>query len=216
MLLCWVGHTCSPPPRSRVLGRQRHSSSGRATETGKTGCWLLVRTAYWTSSAVAATEYHSFLAAPRNYELPAEAGDLAADLCACPGSSRHDVWQAVRASSAAPYCEYGIPAEVAPIVSDKPGCTCCASTLSGLTLVSQRQSIVKPCSRACQSRAHPNVATRDCPLTPVDLDDFNCSDGLRFQDGATTANSEITTFGCMHRCWRRPAQYSCRLPGFAV
>jgi hypothetical protein len=41
----------------------------------------------------------------RNYELPLEAAPLAAAIRACPGSSRHDVWQAVRASSAAPYCE---------------------------------------------------------------------------------------------------------------
>ncbi|GBF89188.1 phospholipase A [Raphidocelis subcapitata] len=61
----------------------------------------------------------------RNYELPAEAAPLAAAIRACPGSSRHDVWQAVRASSAAPYY----------------------------------------------------------------LDDFSCGDGLRFQDGATTANN---------------------------
>jgi hypothetical protein len=41
----------------------------------------------------------------RNYELPPEAAPLAAAMRACGGSSRHEVWQAVRASSAAPYCE---------------------------------------------------------------------------------------------------------------
>jgi hypothetical protein len=41
----------------------------------------------------------------RNYELPAETASLASAIRACSGSSRHDVWQAVRASSAAPYCE---------------------------------------------------------------------------------------------------------------
>jgi len=61
----------------------------------------------------------------RNYELPAETAALSASIRACSGSSRHEVWQAVRASSAAPYF----------------------------------------------------------------LDDFNCGN-LRFQDGATTANSE--------------------------
>ncbi|KAI8470882.1 MAG: hypothetical protein J3K34DRAFT_520933 [Monoraphidium minutum] len=61
----------------------------------------------------------------RNYELPSEAAPLAEALRACAGSSRYDVWQAVRASSAAPYY----------------------------------------------------------------LDDFSVPDGLRFQDGATTANN---------------------------
>lgn len=46
------------------------------------------------------------LFSPRNYELPAEAGPLAERIRACSGSSRHEVWEAVRASSAAPYCEY--------------------------------------------------------------------------------------------------------------
>jgi hypothetical protein len=45
------------------------------------------------------------LAPQRNYELPAETAPLAAAIRACGGSSCHEVWQAVRASSAAPYCE---------------------------------------------------------------------------------------------------------------
>ena len=39
----------------------------------------------------------------RTYELPDEAAPAAAAMRACAGSSRHAVWQAVRASSAAPY-----------------------------------------------------------------------------------------------------------------
>ncbi|KAF6264631.1 hypothetical protein COO60DRAFT_1457519 [Scenedesmus sp. NREL 46B-D3] len=61
----------------------------------------------------------------RNYELPEEAAPAAAALAACGGSCKHHVWEAVRASSAAPYY----------------------------------------------------------------LDDFLTPDGMRFQDGATTANN---------------------------
>lgn len=39
----------------------------------------------------------------RNYEHPIASSALAAKLGALPGSSSHEVWQAVRASSAAPY-----------------------------------------------------------------------------------------------------------------
>ncbi|KAK9839624.1 hypothetical protein WJX81_001442 [Elliptochloris bilobata] len=39
----------------------------------------------------------------RNYEHPAASQRLAEQVCAPPGSSLHQVWQAVRASSAAPY-----------------------------------------------------------------------------------------------------------------
>ncbi|WIA33114.1 hypothetical protein OEZ86_006267 [Tetradesmus obliquus] len=39
----------------------------------------------------------------RNYELPEEAAPAAAALAACGGSCKHHVWEAVRASSAAPY-----------------------------------------------------------------------------------------------------------------
>eukprot|EP00775_Hariotina_reticulata_P011345 gene11345-11494_t len=39
----------------------------------------------------------------RNYELPDEAAPAAAALAACAGSCKHHVWEAVRASSAAPY-----------------------------------------------------------------------------------------------------------------
>lgn len=39
----------------------------------------------------------------RNYEYPLSATPLAKKMMAAPGSSSHQVWQAVRASSAAPY-----------------------------------------------------------------------------------------------------------------
>ena len=39
----------------------------------------------------------------RNYEYPLAAKPQAKKLMAAPGSSSHQVWQAVRASSAAPY-----------------------------------------------------------------------------------------------------------------
>ena len=39
----------------------------------------------------------------RNYEHPLESAPQAARMHALPGSSAHEVWQAVRASSAAPY-----------------------------------------------------------------------------------------------------------------
>ena len=39
----------------------------------------------------------------RNYEYPLSAKPQAKKLMAAPGSSSHQVWQAVRASSAAPY-----------------------------------------------------------------------------------------------------------------
>ena len=39
----------------------------------------------------------------RNYEYPLSSTPLAKRFMGCPGSSYHQVWEAVRASSAAPY-----------------------------------------------------------------------------------------------------------------
>lgn len=65
----------------------------------------------------------------RNYEHPLSSSALAQRLGVLPGSSGHEVWQAVRASSAAPYylddfkcsgqrCEnYSMPHEACPVMA---------------------------------------------------------------------------------------------------